>query len=294
MPEASHGLAYLALKTAQNLYDKVPSALSGAEQQRVRQMAQRQFSLESKVLATPEARDVMVPRATLDDALEEIRTRYSDPDALAADLAAQGLDLAGYAAALERELKVNAVLDKVGSRVVQVSDIDVELYYHYHPEQFQRPETRTARHILITINEDMPDNTRAAARARIDAIAARLAKDPKRFEEQALKHSECPTALNGGLMGEARRGQLFPELDAALFQLDPMALSGVLESELGFHLLRCDAIAPFGPVPLGQVREKVRAHLQEKRRQTCIRAWLKNMDRNLAQLEESDAVVAVS
>jgi peptidyl-prolyl cis-trans isomerase C len=165
----------------------------------------------------------------------------------------------------------------VGARVVRVSDIDAELYYHYHPEQFQRPETRIARHILITINEDLPDNGRVAARARIEAIAGRLAREPKRFEEQALKHSECPTALQGGLLGEAKRGQLYPELDEALFGVDAMDLSQVLESPLGFHILRCDLIKPAGRVPLGQVREKVREHLQEKRRQTCIRAWLKGL-----------------
>lgn len=290
----STALAYLALKTAQGLFGKSPGGLSEEERQRVGRMARKQFDLESKVLATVEARDVVVPEVTLRDAMGEIRARYPDEAALTADLAGQGLDLAGYAAALERELKVNAVLDKVGSRAAQVSDIDAELYYHYHPEQFQRPETRTARHILITINEAMPDNTRAAARKRIEAIAARLAKDPKRFEEQALKHSECPTALNGGLMGEAKRGQLFPELDAALFQLEAMALSGVVESELGFHLLRCDAITPAGLIPLRQVREKVREHLQEKRRQTCIRAWLKSLDQAVACLPESESVVAVS
>lgn len=293
MPEPS-ALAYLMLKTAQGLFGKSPAGLSEEERQRVGRTARKQFDLESKVLATVEARDVVVPEVTLRDAVGEIRARYPDEAALAADLAVQGLDLASYAAALERELKVNAVLDKVGARAAAVSDIDAELYYHYHPEQFQRPETRTARHILITVNEAMPDNTRAAARTRIEAIAARLAKDPKRFEEQALKHSECPTALNGGLMGEAKRGQLFPELDAALYQLEAMALSGVVESELGFHLLRCDAITPAGLIPLRQAREKVREHLQEKRRQTCIRAWLKSLDQAVARLPESESLVALS
>ncbi len=293
MPDTT-ALAYLVLKTAQGLFGKSPSSLAEEERQRVVRTARKQFSLENKVLSTLEARAVVVPEVTVRDAMDEILNRYPSEEDLVADLAGQGLDPAGYAAALERELKVNAVLDQVGARAVRVSDIDAELYYHYHPEQFQRPETRTARHILITINDDLAENGRADARARIDAIAARLAKDPKRFEEQALKHSECPTALNGGLMGEAKRDQLYPELDAVLFQLEAMELSEVLESPIGFHILRCDAITPAGLIPLRQAKEKVREHLQEKRRQTCIRAWLKSLDQAVAQLPESESVVALS
>lgn len=71
-----------------------------------------------------------------------MRGRYPSREAYLHDLAANGLDEAEFAAALARELKVEATLEKVASRAAQVSDIDVELYYHYHPEQFRRPETR--------------------------------------------------------------------------------------------------------------------------------------------------------
>jgi len=119
------------------------------------------------------------------------------------------LDTAGFAVALERELKVEAILEKVATRAAKISDMDVELYYQFHPEQFRRPETRLARHILVTINDSIAENTRAAARQRIEAIATRLAKEPQRFEEQALKHSECPTALDGGKLGDLPRANSF-------------------------------------------------------------------------------------
>ena len=266
--------AYLILKTAHGLYGKAPTALAAGERERVEKLAARQFELEHQVLVTDEARDVVVPEATLTTAYAEVRGRYASNEEFAEDLAGNGLDPAGFRAALERELKVEAVLEKVGGRAARVSDIDVALYYQYHPEQFRRPETRLARHILITINEDLPENGRAATRARMEAIAARLAREPKRFEEQAMKHSECPTALNGGLLGEVRRGQLFPELDAALFELAPGTLSGILESELGWHLLRCDQVTEAGILPLPLVMEKIREMLAARRKRICQSAWL--------------------
>jgi nitrogen fixation protein NifM len=275
--------AYLVLKNAHSLFGKNPGALGPEELQRVELVASKQFDLETRVLASIEARDVVVPEATLEAAMDEIRNRYPEANDFQDDLASNGLSIEDYRISLERELKVEAVLDKVGSRAAKVSDIDVELYYHYHPEQFQRPETRTARHILVTINEDLPDNTREAARGRIEAIAARLAREPKRFEEQAMKHSECPTALQGGLLGEVLQGQLYPELDAVLFGLEPMQLSSVVESPVGLHLVRCDSITHAGKLQLCQVRDAIRDLLAGRRKRICQSAWLKQGQRNVPE-----------
>ncbi|MBI5331461.1 MAG: nitrogen fixation protein NifM [Betaproteobacteria bacterium] len=277
MPEPA-ALAYLQLKTAQSLFGKAPAELAGEQLAQVRKLADRQFGLEARVLRAPEARDVVAPQATLDAALAEIRTRYPEADEFHDDLARNGLDQASYLHALERELRVEAILEKVGARASQVSEIDVELYYHYHPEQFRRPETRRARHILVTLNPELADNTAEAARARIEAIAARLAREPKRFEEQALKHSECPTALQGGLLGDIPRGQLYPELDLALYTLPPGQISGVLESPLGFHLILCEAIEAERVLSLEQARAPIRTLLEQRRKRVCQQAWIKQLD----------------
>ena len=270
-------LAYLELKTAQSLFGKSPVELAADERAKVRQQADRQFGLEARVLAAPEARDAMVPPVSLQAAFDEIRQRYPEENELFDDLARNGLDHASFIAALERELRVEAILEKVGTRATQVADIDVDLYYHYHPDQFRRPETRRARHILVTINPAMPDNTAEAALARIEAIAARLNKSLKRFDEQALKHSECPTAMQGGVLGDVPQGQLYPELDAALFSMQAGQLSGVLESPLGYHLLLCESITPERILSLNQARAPIREMLEKRRKRICQQAWLKQL-----------------
>jgi nitrogen fixation protein NifM len=271
------GVAYLALKAAQKNYGKSPAALTEPELERVRSMAQRQHLLESRVLASDEASATMVPLVTLQAALDEIRGRYANPEEFIDDLTLNGLDESSFAAAMESELRVEAILEKVGTRAVKVSDVDIELYYHYHPDQFRRPETRQVRHILITINETIADNTRIAAQQRISSIAARLAKEPQRFEEQALKHSECPTALQGGALGDLPRGKLFPALDDVLFEMKAGEVSGVLETELGFHVLRCDAITGADVLNLEQARSHIRKMLELKRKRICQQAWLKQL-----------------
>jgi nitrogen fixation protein NifM len=275
-------LSYLELKTAQSLYGKALGELAPEERAKVHSLADRQYDLEERVLRSPEACDAMVPPSTLNDALEEVRKRYADEDDFLADLACIGLDQAAFLIALERELKVDAILEKVGARATQVSDIDVELYYHYHPDQFRRPETRRVRHILVTINPDLPDNHPDTARQRIEAIAARLTKEPQRFAEQAMKHSECPTALHGGLIGDVPEGQLYPELDAVLFRMRAGTLSGILESPLGYHLVMCEAVTPAGVLTQAQALEPIRKMLMERRKRICQQAWIKQLGQGAA------------
>ena len=83
---------------------------------------------------------------------------------------------------------------------------DVEIFYLMHRERFHRPEFRQLKYILLTINDNLPGSDRATTRARVDAIRARLIKSPERFAEQAPKHFEGPTAMNGGLLGATKRG----------------------------------------------------------------------------------------
>ncbi|MFA6921620.1 MAG: nitrogen fixation protein NifM [Gallionella sp.] len=281
MPEIiDSGSAYLALKAAQKLFGKAPPSLQSTELAHVQKLAQHQHHLQTRVLAAAEACDVVVPKASLDAAMAEIRSRYQTDEEFIEDLAKNALDEAGFRIAMERELKVEAILEKVATRAARVSDVDVELYYLYHPDQFRRPETRKVRHILLTINEKYVENTRAASHERIAAIAARLSKEPARFEEQALKHSECPTALQGGALGDLPRGKLYPELDEVLFAMNVDSISGIVESPLGFHILRCDAITGAGALSQQQAHEHIRRLLEQKRRRVCQKAWVKQLLEN--------------
>ena len=65
------------------------------------------------------------------------------------------------------------------------------------------PERRRARHVLVTINEEFAENRREAALARIRQAENELRTQS--FEHVAQRYSECPTAVNGGLLGDVRR-----------------------------------------------------------------------------------------
>ncbi|MNZ76411.1 Foldase protein PrsA precursor [compost metagenome] len=278
---------YYLLQVAQEQFGCEPDKLDAEQLRQAGRIVARQRRIEDAVLRSGEASGVVIPAAQVEEARAQIASRYADGQALQQALASHGLDDGGLRAALARALKVEAVLERICAGLPEISDTDLSLYYFNHPEQFQRPESREARHILITINPDYPENTRQAARARLEAIAKRVRSKPERFADQALKHSECPTALQGGLLGYVTPGKLYPELEASLFSLAVGELSPLLESPLGLHLLRCEAVVPAARVTLEEALPRLRDRLQDRQRKAFQRQWLERLLQQSAPEEKA-------
>lgn len=266
--------AYHLLRAALDLFKKPPGQLDPVQAAHARRQADKSFEIESLVLSSSEAVDVAIPDSQLAAAVAEIADRYASREDFLRDLEANDLDADTLRGALLRELIFDAVMQKIGARHARVGDLDVRLYYEMNKERFTIPEKREARHILITVNMDYPENAPEAARARIEAIREKLAGRTGRFASLARQHSECPSALEGGKLGRVGPGQLYPELDAALFTLAEGALSGVIESEVGLHLLWCEKIGPGQRVGLSKVWDRIYQLLTERRRRNCQKAWI--------------------
>lgn len=271
--------AYLELKLAWELFQKAPDGLSEPERKKLSTVAGNQESIEQRILATPEAASVVVPGATLDNRLAEIRQRYASDDEMQHDLERLGLQAESLAAAVERDLKVEAVLDKIAADVPEVSVVDAEIYYRLHPEAFDRPETRKLRHILITYGNGKEKQqgiaTLEGLRSTWKSAQNRDLADA--FGQAALRHSQCPTAMEDGLLGTVKRGQLYSELEPAAFALALGEVSAVLESPIGLHLIYCEEIPPFGILPFAEVSEHIIERLSDKRRRDAQRSWIKQL-----------------
>jgi len=265
--------AYLELKLSWELFQKAPETLSQPERNRLGEVAAKQDSIEQRILSSDQARNVMVPEPTLRTRIKEIRKRYPDEDAYLQDLARIGLDEISLAASVERDLRVEAILDRVVSAVPPVTTVDAEIYYRLHPDAFDRPEARRLRHILITV--DTPQQADQAHRLLNGLRTTHAA--PEKFAKAALRHSQCPSALEGGLLGLVRRNQLFPELESAAFALREGEISEVLASEMGLHIIRCDEILPCGMLPFAEARDRIIERLTEKRRQEAQKQWVKQL-----------------
>lgn len=269
-------LAYLELKLAWSLFQKAPEALAEPEREQLKGVARRQEGIEQAILAHPDSADVVIPDTTLAARLQEIRQRYPSEAEYREDLARLGLDAGELAAAVTRDLRVEAVLERVAAGVPGITDVDAEIYYRLHPEAFDRPPSRRLRHILITWNNP---KEKEKARQQLETLRQTLA-DADAFGQAALRHSQCPTAMEGGKLGLVKPGNLYAELEPAAFALAEGEISPVLESPIGLHILRCDEILPSGMLPFAEVSARIIERLNDKRRTQAQRDWIKQLFAN--------------
>ena len=178
-------------------------------------------------------------------------------------LEARGRGLLGGGASSEQE--VDAVRRLLAADVlssVEVSEAEVDQYYHEHPDEFAAPETVTVRQILVPTSNEARD------------VRRRLRRDGKSFAVLAQTMSRAPEASAGGLMGTFARGQLPPELEAAAFGLAAGQTSDVVHTPLGYHVLRVEARQPARQTPLGEARAAIRARLLESKSDRKVREYV--------------------
>ena len=102
------------------------------------------------------------------------------------------------------------------------------------------PGTIRASHILIAYQGSGVEGvtrSKEEARKSIDDILARLKKGED-FAELAATYSDCPSAEQGGDLGFFGRGRMVAPFDQAAFALTPNKISGVVETQFGYHIIK--------------------------------------------------------
>ncbi|GAA5214899.1 nitrogen fixation protein NifM [Corallincola platygyrae] len=268
-------LAYIRMKTCLARFGVTEAELSDVDLAELEQSAIRTFQLQRAVISTNEAAGVVTEPQQVEDAVAELAKRFPDQESFNKVLQTNQLDLDGLRLALYEELQAETVLDYICSDVPIISREQAFIYYESHPDKFAQPERRKVSHILLTINDDFPENTREQAMARITELKHQATTET--FEQLAKRHSECPTAMHGGLLGLTPKGQLYPEIDQALFNMEAGEVSEPIESEVGFHLILCHEVMPEHKVSFANACEQIRhAHLNRAKK-AKKKTWLANL-----------------
>ncbi len=273
MQDADNETAYLMLKIAMERFQCPHSDLQKEQQVEVLSQAHKMQHLNHTILSSSQAGAVEVQDFEVENTLQQIMQRYESKDDFELSIQQQGLSVSSFRDLLANELRVNAVLEKV-SEAAAVSNAEILDYYNTHQKSFFQPEMRKVRHILITVNEELEGNSYLDSQLSLSLIAKEIGTSQEQFEQYALKKSECPTALHGGLIGTVPKGKLFPEIDTVLFTMSENTLSEPVETEMGFHLVWCESISAEKLIPLHEVEHKVRAHLQDKKRSIYQKQWI--------------------
>jgi peptidyl-prolyl cis-trans isomerase C len=182
--------------------------------------------------------------------------------AFADALKAKGQTLAGH---LKDTHQTEAALRETWTDLIalqgyvreHVPDIELQKYYEAHRDHFDGVEVKAA-HVLFRATGSAVE--RAIAREKLQALRAEIVAGRLDFAAAARKHSHCPSAARGGELGFVpRKGGLQDEAFAkAAFSLKVGELSPVVETSVGFHLIRVSARTPGTPAAFERCVEDVR------------------------------------
>ncbi len=159
-------------------------------------------------------------------------------------------------------------------RVPRADKATCRRYFETHKSRFRSSDLIEARHILFTVPLDDADAL-AAARAKAVQTIRLLQDRPERFADLANQLSACPSAKQGGNLGQLSRGSTVPELETFLFELEEGQLCPVpIRSRYGFHVLRVERRANGKSLPFEAVHQKIADYLEDCVWRQAIRQYI--------------------
>lgn len=209
--------------------------------------------------------------------LDEIRQNMGlkSMEELERAVAAQGMPFDELRTRIRSNVLTNQVIQRLVSGRVQITQDELNGYYETHKQDFRRDESWLLREILIS----KQNRTDEEARAWVLEVLGKIRKGEK-FEELAKQHSDAPTAQAGGELGEFQRGQLAPELEAAVSKLLVGGVSDALETPQGYLLLQVADYTPPGIPPLEKIEAQIRERVFMQKVQPTLREVLNDLRMN--------------
>jgi nitrogen fixation protein NifM len=230
---------YLMAKVSTQLFELNPEFLSLEQQLAVDAQVAQILKVHQAILSSDEAQQVSVTDDEINVALADLQEKFESHSAFIESLHKQGLSEVGFRAVIAEELRCERVLESISQAIPPLDQEQAKSYFEAHRLAFSQARTWEMSQILITVNDDFPENRREQAYQRISEIKNKLVTED--FALLALQYSECPSAVEQGYLGWCEEGKLFPEISRQLYTLAPNQLSEPIATEIGYHLVKYHA-----------------------------------------------------
>jgi peptidyl-prolyl cis-trans isomerase D len=150
---------------------------------------------------------------------------------------------------------------------VTVTDADLEAFYQEHKDELRQEEQVCASHVLVKVKSG--DNVEGHSDAEAKTLAQNLLEKIRSGADLAAVATQSSedkgSASKGGDLGCFARNQMVPEFDDAAFSLEPGAVSGLVKSPFGYHIIKVASHRPESVPALTQVKDQIRMRVEAQR-----------------------------
>ncbi len=224
------------------------------------------------LLAAAAAAKIVLPAEELDKALQSEYTQAGGEQGFLEALKKADVTIDHVKKSVEETLLINKLLAGVVESGTKVTPDEVRQAFD---QESTGGKTATVRHILI-LTQGKTDAEKAAAKTKIEGILAE-AKAGADFAELAKKYSEDGGSKDkGGLYENFPRGQMVKPFDEAAFSVPVGQLSGVVETNYGYHILqivgRQNETRPFE-----EARAEIESRLRQAKQGTTVEDYIQGL-----------------
>ncbi|MEE2644081.1 MAG: peptidylprolyl isomerase [Myxococcota bacterium] len=244
---------------------RLPSAIPADPKVRVRRLRSALRPLVERLLLQEALtrQTLTMDERAVDERLERARHRSGGLDQWRHRLAQRA-----SSPALERErfwreiaLKRLALADPR----MQANEATLRERYQSLQARYNQPAQTRARHIFLALKAGASDEVRAARREELLKIRDALSSPGMTMEQLARRYSEDESQHRGGLLQPFSAGEMLPGFEAAADRLEVGEVSDVVESAIGFHLIRVEARSAAKQISFESARAELLKHFQAKR-----------------------------
>ncbi len=224
-----------------------------------------QRAIDSRLLGQEASRRGIVPNAArINEKLDRMAQGVGGRAKLEADLAKSGITYSQLLSTVRQADLVQTLVESEVAAAGKVTPEEISAYYDNNLARFKNQDKIHTRHILFLVKPEGGAVQKQAARDRAVAAHARAVAGED-FAALAIELSDGPNASKGGDLGFTARGQMVAEFDEVVWTLEAGEISEVVESHLGYHVIKVEEIAIGPTMPLDEVRPVVEDLLRQQR-----------------------------
>lgn len=174
----------------------------------------------------------------------------------------------------------NEFLKREIAEKVSISEDDMKSYYDTHKDEFKTPETVRARHILVKVAPGASEEDKKKAKEKAEGILDKI-KSGEDFAKLATELSDdTGSKPKGGDLGFFARGRMVKPFEDTAFSLKPGQISGIVETQFGYHIIKIEEMKEAGIDPFETVKERIRQKLLQDRIRTKVTEFIDNAMKN--------------
>ena len=237
----------------------------------------KQLVNDKLILSEAKKLGVGVSEAEIDEHVESIKEdlkkKGMDFDRLMKE---QNLAIGDIRARYVDQIKIQKTIDLEIRSKIKVQPSETSDYYRDNIEDYSQPEQVAVLAILIKL-----ETVRTPIESRkLAGDIHNMLLDGEDFKRVAMNYSEGPNRESGGNLGYVERGQLLREIDNVIFFLKPGNISDVIETPIGYHILKVYDRKDEKVLPFEEVRPKVTETLYRQKAQAMLSEWLEKLSSN--------------